>query len=195
MSENSNMNTRDKIMLAAIDIMSEKGYAATTTKEIALGAGVNEVTLFRHFGTKEGLVKAAFSRFHYGDEMTKLFENRLVGELETDLLVISQHYHKLMSGNRKLFMITQRGRGQLPDEVYEEAHRHPMQLKKLLTDYLGNMMSQGQIVATERSDLRAWSFMWMHHGAFLSQLNEDDLSVFITDSVNLFVRGLRPDTE
>jgi AcrR family transcriptional regulator len=193
MSEHGTMSTKDKLLLSAIDIMSEKGYAATTTKEIALGAGVNEVTLFRHFGTKEGLVRAAFSRFHYGDEMAKLFENRLTGELETDLLVISRHYHKMMNGNRKLFMITQRGSAQLPDEVYEEAHRHPVRLNKLLTDYFTDMANQGKMASTERPDLRAWSFMWMHHGAFNSHLGEDELKVFIEDSVRLFVRGFQPD--
>lgn len=193
MSEYSGMNTKDKLLLSAIDIMSEKGYAATTTKEIALGAGVNEVTLFRHFGTKEGLVRAAFSRFHYGDEMTKLFGERLTGELETDLLTISRHYHKMMNGNRKLFMITQRGRGQLPEEVYEEAHRHPVRLNKLLTDYFTDMESRGKMVPTDRPDLRAWSFMWMHHGAFNSHLSDQELSAFITDSVRLFVRGYMSD--
>jgi AcrR family transcriptional regulator len=193
MSEHGRLSTKDKLLLSAIDIMSEKGYAATTTKEIALEAGVNEVTLFRHFGTKEGLVRAAFSRFHYGDEMTKLFEERLTGELATDLLIITRHYHKMMNGNRRLFMIIQRGRAQLPDEVFEEAHSHPVRLNKLLTDYFRGMASQGKMTSSERMDLRAWSFMWMHHGAFNSQLSEDELSVFIEDSVRLFVRGFQPD--
>ncbi len=44
---------------AALDVFSERGYEAATTKEIARRAGVNEVTLYRRFGTKAELIKAA----------------------------------------------------------------------------------------------------------------------------------------
>ena len=48
----NNRSTSDKILQAAIDLMADKGYDGTSTKEIAQVAGVNEVTVFRHFGTK-----------------------------------------------------------------------------------------------------------------------------------------------
>ncbi|MDQ6420058.1 TetR/AcrR family transcriptional regulator [Paenibacillus sp. LHD-117] len=192
MSETNTLGTKDKLLLAAIDLMSEKGYAATTTKEIALGAGVNEVTLFRHFGTKEKLVEAAFSRFHYADEMTKLFRESLQGELHGDLLLISRTYHKLMNRNRKLFMIIQRGKSQLPEEVYQEAARHPQQLKKLLTDYLAGMASQGKVLPSANPEVQALSFMWMNHGAFNSNLLTVELDVFIEESVRMFARALTP---
>ncbi len=45
-----------KIIEAAIDIFSEKGYAATSTSEIAQKAGVAEGTIFRHYKTKKDLL-------------------------------------------------------------------------------------------------------------------------------------------
>jgi AcrR family transcriptional regulator len=45
-----------KIILAAIDSFSEKGYAATSTSEIAKKAGVAEGTIFRHYKTKKDLL-------------------------------------------------------------------------------------------------------------------------------------------
>ena len=45
-----------KILLAAIDTFSEKGYAATSTNEIAKKAGVAEGTIFRHYKTKKELL-------------------------------------------------------------------------------------------------------------------------------------------
>ena len=47
--------TRDKILEAALDLFSEKGFHATTTRKIAQKADVNEVTLFRHFSSKMDL--------------------------------------------------------------------------------------------------------------------------------------------
>lgn len=45
-----------KIILAAIDTFSEKGYAATSTSEIAKKAGVAEGTIFKHYKTKKTLL-------------------------------------------------------------------------------------------------------------------------------------------
>lgn len=45
-----------KILLAAIESFSEKGYAATSTSEIAKKAGVAEGTIFRHYNTKKDLL-------------------------------------------------------------------------------------------------------------------------------------------
>lgn len=50
--------TRQAILDAAADLIGERGYRATTTRAIAQRAGVNEVTIFRQFGTKKGLLQA-----------------------------------------------------------------------------------------------------------------------------------------
>lgn len=51
-------NTADKVLRAASDLFAERGYAGTTTRAIAERAGVNEVTLFRRFENKLGILKA-----------------------------------------------------------------------------------------------------------------------------------------
>lgn len=50
--------TRRSILDAAAELIGERGYRATTTRAIAERAGVNEVTIFRQFGTKKGLLQA-----------------------------------------------------------------------------------------------------------------------------------------
>lgn len=47
-----------RILIAAIDIFSEKGYANASTKEIADQAGVSEGNIFSKFGNKQGLLDA-----------------------------------------------------------------------------------------------------------------------------------------
>lgn len=49
---------RRQIVDVAISLFSEKGFRGTTTKEIALAAGVNEAIIFRHFSTKKDLYSA-----------------------------------------------------------------------------------------------------------------------------------------
>lgn len=51
-------NRRQQIIDVAIRLFSQKGFRGTTTKEIALAAGVNEAIIFRHFATKRDLYSA-----------------------------------------------------------------------------------------------------------------------------------------
>jgi AcrR family transcriptional regulator len=53
------LDIRQRLLHAAAKAYSETGFRGTTTRRIAQVAGVNEITLFRHFGTKEALVKEA----------------------------------------------------------------------------------------------------------------------------------------
>src|ERR1700690_2171929 len=55
--------TQDRILHAFVDLVSAHGYEGATTRAVAAAAGVNEVTLFRHFGDKETLARAAFTQF------------------------------------------------------------------------------------------------------------------------------------
>ena len=47
---------RQKIIDAAARVYAEFGFRGATTRRIAERAGVNEVSLFRHFGSKEALI-------------------------------------------------------------------------------------------------------------------------------------------
>ncbi len=52
------LSSRERIVAAALSLFLAQGITATTTKEIAEQAKVNEVTLFRQFGSKQGLLLA-----------------------------------------------------------------------------------------------------------------------------------------
>jgi AcrR family transcriptional regulator len=53
------MELRDRILDAAAKVYSETGFRGATTRRIAERAGVNEITLFRHFGSKTRLLHEA----------------------------------------------------------------------------------------------------------------------------------------
>lgn len=55
--------TRERILETAVGLFSTKGYLGASTREIARQAGVAEVTLFRHFSSKENLLEEVISRF------------------------------------------------------------------------------------------------------------------------------------
>jgi TetR/AcrR family transcriptional regulator len=54
----SGQTRRRQLIEIAIDLFSKRGFAGTTTREIAVAAGVTEAIIFRHFATKQDLYAA-----------------------------------------------------------------------------------------------------------------------------------------
>jgi AcrR family transcriptional regulator len=81
--------TRDRIILAAREVIARKGKRGATTREIADAAGVNEATLFRHFGNKEQLM-IAVARHACPDMEIRGIIATLKGPLEKDLFTLGR---------------------------------------------------------------------------------------------------------
>ena len=56
------MISRERILEAAARVYAKHGFRGATTRLIAIEAGVNEVTLFRTFGSKGALLEAVLTR-------------------------------------------------------------------------------------------------------------------------------------
>lgn len=84
----------DRILDAAARVYCETGFRGTTTRRVAQEAGVNEITLFRHFGTKEALLKAALRVSHHEGTPVPLGEPRDPhAELSTWALQTYRHWY------------------------------------------------------------------------------------------------------
>jgi AcrR family transcriptional regulator len=55
-------DVREKIITAAMTAYAESGFQGATTRRVAEIAGVNEVTIFRNFGSKAALMDEALFR-------------------------------------------------------------------------------------------------------------------------------------
>ncbi|MDQ6418845.1 helix-turn-helix domain-containing protein [Paenibacillus sp. LHD-117] len=194
--DDSKLGSSDRLLLAAINLISERGYNGVTTQEIAAAAGLSEKTLFRHFQSKQNLLEAAFDRYHYAEEMRKLFEEKLVWELEEDLLTICRTYHTTMNRNRKLIQISAKDESRLPG-FKERTRQHPLQLLEFLTNYFIAMGDKGKMIRGNPR-IEAFTFMMSQYGAFMNDLNAGknypnmELEPFMKESVKLFARALTP---
>lgn len=63
----SDIAVRNRLLSAATELFSRKGYSATTTREIVAAAGVTKPVLYYYFRNKEGiyleLIREAFAKF------------------------------------------------------------------------------------------------------------------------------------
>ncbi|MDM0042083.1 CerR family C-terminal domain-containing protein [Variovorax sp. J22G21] len=69
------IEARNRILLAALALFAEKGFAKTSTREIALAANANIAAISYYFGDKAGLYAATFTEPMGGDprELTARF--------------------------------------------------------------------------------------------------------------------------
>ncbi|HEY3377352.1 MAG TPA: helix-turn-helix domain-containing protein, partial [Armatimonadota bacterium] len=80
-------STRERLLIAALDQLVEHGYRGATSRNIAQAAGVNEITLFRHFASKDELITTALVE---KSEAHRLRLPAPTGALEDDLLRLAE---------------------------------------------------------------------------------------------------------
>lgn len=82
-------DTRQRILDAALKLFGEIGYTRATTRAIAERAGVNEVTLFRHFGNKQNLLAACVAAGNQTG-FAATFRDQLTGDYAADIRTMAR---------------------------------------------------------------------------------------------------------
>jgi len=192
----STKSTVERITEAALQLISEKGYTAATTKAIAELAGVNEVTIFRHFGNKRGILKAIIEQFSYFPLLQQEINKNVTWDLETDLLNFSiKHFNFLMS-IKDFVMIGFKEAMQFP-EINEEIANIPLHIKNELIHYFQEMHERGKMREID-FEATALSLIAVNFGHFMSRarlgtnvshMPSEDL---LKTSISIFSRGLTP---
>ena len=186
-------DTHKKIIQATMTLIMEKGYLATTTKDIAKRAGVNECTIFRKFANKKEIIVNAMTLPEWHP---CLREEDFVstGELVKDLCSFAKVYSqkvtpkmvKISLGLRSpdLYEITKDGIREIPDTF-----------KRVLVTYFTEMRKQKKINTDEIESL-AIAFLSMNFGfvffkaSFGDELTELQTEEYIESSVRHFVKGI-----
>lgn len=189
-------DTRKKIIEATVSLFVSKGFKGTTTKEIAIASGVNEVTIFRHFGSKQGLFEAVVDSMTFQTVYDERFLSELSWDLEKDLWLIAKTYQERLDSIRDIVLIGFREAGNYP-ELNELISKFPQSFKSVVYNYLAEMRQKNKIVDVN-IELQAMNFVWLNFGYFISkarfgqQLIAVDQDEFLQQSTFLFARGLKP---
>jgi AcrR family transcriptional regulator len=188
--------TRQKLVEAARKEFGEKGIDASTTRGIAGRAHCNEVTLFRHFESKHGLLEAVVKET--SEEFLGLCscngENS--GDLRKDLTRFATIYNSSL----------ERCEG-MTRALIGEGHRRPQLVKELIGDvlkplhqsissYLDKMKEEGRV----RARINTLAFAELLTGSLMggllrrsSGLSELGKEQWISEAVEVFVSGIETD--
>jgi AcrR family transcriptional regulator len=120
--------THQRLIDAAHRVCARKGLDGATTREIADEARVNEVTLFRHFGSKEKLIAALFQR-SVAAQVESLSDTEADGnDLARDLRRYADRFNQMLFEHEALIRT-----------IIGEARRHPEQARQVITDSIKPM--------------------------------------------------------
>jgi AcrR family transcriptional regulator len=153
--------TRARILAATREIFERNGTRGTTTREVAERAGVNEATLFRHFGSKAALI-GAMREDSCGIEAIRNLLGGLDGiDITADIKTLAYHAVQVMAGQRALMCISlaEDAIEQGPPDFDAPEWRGPRQVLELLTEYFAARIAEHRIAG--EPPLMARIFMGM----------------------------------
>ena len=186
--------TSQKIIDATMGLIRDKGYVATTTKEIARAAGVNECTLFRKFEGKKDIVLQGIAQNEWRAEVTpKIFEDA-TWNLQEDLEMFLRAYMDRMTPEFVKLSI-----GLRAPQIYEETAPYIMKVPQAFlsafTGYLKKMSDMGKLQRTDYEATALAFFSAAFGYAFLrasfgKQLSEVEKEEYIAETVRVFLKGL-----
>jgi len=149
-------DTRERILAAGREVIARKGKRGATTREIADVAGVNEATIFRHFGTKEALIVAVAQHF-CGYVALRDVAAHLQGTLDENLLELGRTMLKRMESQMDMI------RWSLVEQDYEAdifattAWRPQLAILEILVEFLSPHVESGEL----RGDPKKLAMMFM----------------------------------
>lgn len=186
--------TSQKIIDAAMALVRDKGYVATTTKEIAKAAGVNECTLFRKFKNKKDIVLQGVNQSQWRANVTPEIFKNVQWDLQADMEMFMREYIDRMSPDFVNLSIGLRA-PQLYEETSSIIMKVPQAFLLSFTEYLNKMYEMGKIpranfdalAMTVFSSTFGYSFLSASFGKELSKVEKDE---YIKSSVQMFISGL-----
>ena len=187
-------DTSQKIIDATMALIRDKGYVATTTKDIAHLAGVNECTLFRKFKNKKDIVLNGVAQEKWRANITpELFQN-VLWELGPDLEMFMTAYMDRITPDFVNLSIGLRA-PQLYDETAPLIMKVPQAFLSSLIEYFEKMEQLGKIRHMDFESLAMTIFSSTFGYTFLkSSFNQEltglDREQFIKNSVAVFLNGI-----
>ncbi|MDD1774078.1 MAG: TetR/AcrR family transcriptional regulator [Methanobacterium sp.] len=188
---------KERILNAAMLIFAKNGYHRATTIKIAKKAGVNEVTIFRKFKTKENLLNAVIRKNL--NETLNTLDLILCKEKNADIEIciktlginLKQFFDDRMEFI--LFMITE---GRKTPETRILFTQFQFKMLEHLKDYFQEQINLGKIRRINPDLLAFTLFSFIFNKSISEEVFEhkflpDDLNSF-EEYTNIFMNGILP---
>jgi AcrR family transcriptional regulator len=191
--------TRERLLDAAAETFSRDGLRGATTREIARNAGVNEVTLFRHFKSKEQLLRAVLQRGLVGEVAIMDQHSSWKENLRESMEKYAQHYYSHLEKKKGIARA-----------FLAEAQVLPKSMQTMIADVIRPVRERLVVILTDaqragvvRKELNVECALdafkntlyagMLRQGAYLPRNYTTD--TYISTVVDIFVRGIETTPE
>ncbi|MEW6570912.1 MAG: TetR/AcrR family transcriptional regulator [Nitrospirota bacterium] len=188
-------STKNKILETALELFSKKGYLGATTKEIAKEAGIAEVTLFRHFPSKEKLFEEVINTYSFLPILKGLLPEISKIPYEKALSVIAKRFLDTLDSRKAMIQIMHSEVRRYPEKIHKIYHGLIDEMIKTLALYFQEMHKKG-IVKEFDIECGARAFLGMFFSYFnakefhkFKKFRDIDTDKIIKEFVNIFSRG------
>jgi AcrR family transcriptional regulator len=184
------LSTKGRLLAAALELFIDQGIPATTTKAIAERAEVNEVTLFRHFGNKNGLLLGILAQSIASPETSSS-----PTDLATTLTTYSQTQLQTLDRFQKLIHSLIGEASQFPPENRQALHQTLQQINQQTAQHLSTAIAESQQQSSFAPEILASLLHSLLLGYSLLQTTHDQptdaktLEAFVTSITRLFLEG------
>jgi AcrR family transcriptional regulator len=190
---------RERILKAAFELISSRGYPGASTREIAQKARVAEVTLFRHFTNKESLFAEVLRSFSTIPALTELLPQLKLLPYEEALETLTLRFLERLEVNRNWIQVLNCEVTHAPEEMKNVYGDFLCRLFGVLTDYFSGALERGVIRDDLYPEHVARAFHSMMFGIFHIEGILDSTSVLIqqrrdmiSSFVKIFYQGTQP---
>lgn len=178
-----------------MELIKERGYVATTTKDIANRAHVNECTIFRKFKSKKDIVLSGMEQEKWRANVSKAVFQSVKWELQPDIEMFMRNYLDRITPDFVSLSI-----GLRAPQIYEDTMPYIMKIPEAflqtLVLYLESMHEKGKIGVFDFECLAmiifsstfGFTFLKASFGEQLSKVKQEE---YISNSVSLFLKGIQ----
>jgi len=187
--------TRERILTAAREVIGRKGKRGATTREIADVAGVNEATLFRHFGTKEALLVACAQHFCGYLQLADVAA-QCTGPVAEDLLVLARMMFARFESLQDMIRWSLVEQDYEKDIFAETTWQPQLAILAVLTDFMRRKVDAGELTGdAQKLAVVFLGLVFMHalgRKKFPdSLLHSGDADAALRFYIDVFLNGVR----
>ncbi len=189
------LTTKERILESALRLFSKKGYLCATTREIAKEAGVAEITLFRHFPSKEMLLEDVLKNYSFLPELKHILPEISHLKYEDALFIIIRSFLNSLFLRKDITKIMKSEILTHPEKVTKFFQPFLDELYDTIASYFEEMQKKGLLREFDtRLGGRAllgmiFSYFEVEEFIFQRQSSQEDYEKTIKEFIDIFIKG------
>lgn len=187
--------TKQQLLEATLKLISEKGYLGATTREISRQAGVTELTLFRHFGTKERLFEELLNSYTFLPRLKEILPEVDQLTYEDALTLIAMNFLLTLKERRPMIKILLTEIHLYPEKVRNTYSAIVSESRATLANYFTELQKKG-VMRSVPPESAVRAFMGMLFNYFRTEVmikengtSKKRMEQNVREFVDIFMHG------